>query len=73
MRGRNNIISHCHYRAKPNIGKGVCSICWIPCACLASVAQLDKNWLPNSDSDSKPRYSRVENCYYSKIFEYYND
>ena len=40
--GRNTIISHYHYRLEPNIGKGVCVICQITCACPECVDKLDK-------------------------------
>ena len=45
----------------------------IPCACPACVYQLDKSWLPNCVLSSQPRYSLVENCYYNKVLEHYND
>ena len=40
--GRNNIILHYHYRVYPNLGKCVCAISRIACACRVFVAQLDK-------------------------------
>ena len=62
-----------HYRVDPNLGKVVCAILRIPCACPAYVAQLNKNWLPNGDPSSQSRYAHVENCYYNKVLEYYNN
>ena len=73
MRGRNNIISHYHYRVDPKLGKGVCEILHIPCACPSCVAQLDKYWLTNIAPTYQPRYTHVENCYHLKTLEYYND
>ena len=67
MRGRNNIILHYHYRIDPKLGKGVCVICQIPCACPASVAQVDKYWLQNYDPSYQLRYARVDNFHYNKI------
>ena len=49
IRGRNTIILHYHYRVYIKIGRGVCSICLIPCAFPACVIQLDIDWLPNCD------------------------
>ena len=48
MRGRNTIILNYHYRVGPELGKGVCDICWITCACPACVAQLNKYCLPTN-------------------------
>ena len=72
MRGRNTISLHYNYRADPELGKCVCAIFRIPCACPACVAQLDKYWLPNCDPSSQPRYAHAENCYYKKILEHCN-
>ena len=47
MRGRNEIILLYRCRVDPKLGKDVCDICRIPCACTVYVAQLDKYWLPN--------------------------
>ena len=38
-----NIVFYKNYRVDPKLGKCVCSICRIPCACTACVAQLDKD------------------------------
>ena len=64
---------HYHYRVDPNIGKDLCAICWIPCACPACVGQLDKHWLPNCAPLSQPSYSRDENYYCRKILGHYNN
>ena len=72
MRGRNNIILPYHYMVDPELGKGVCAICQIPCACPACVHQLDKYWLPTIHISSQPRYEHVEKFYYNKILENYN-
>ena len=64
MGGRNNIIPHYNYRVDPKLGKGVCAIRWIPCACPLCVAQLDKYWLPNCDPPSQIKYTSVGNFYY---------
>ena len=69
MRGINTIILHYYYSIDPKLGKGVCNIFRIPCACTACIAKLDRYWLPNIDPSSQPRYARVENCYY-KIIEH---
>ena len=53
--------------------KGICAINRIPCAYPACVAQLDKYWLPTIYPSSQLRYAGVENCYYNKILEHYND
>ena len=73
MRGRNPNISHYHYRIDPTIGKGVCAISWISCSHPSSVDKLDKYWLPNIAPSSQPRYVHVDNFYYKKILEHYND
>ena len=62
-RGRNTILLHYHYRVDTEFGKCV----------FAYVAQLDKYWLTNIPWSSQPTYAHVENCYYNKILEYYND
>ena len=51
-RGTNTIISHYHYRVDPELGKGVCVIRRIPCACTACMAQFDKYWSPTIDPSS---------------------
>ena len=43
-RGTNTILFHYHYRFDPKLGKGVCVIFQIPCACTAYVAQIHKYW-----------------------------
>ena len=60
MRGTNNIISCYHYRLYPKLGRGVCAIHRIPCACTDCVDQLAKYWLPNCDPSSQQRYAYVE-------------
>ena len=70
MRGRNNILSYYHYRVEPEIGKGVCVVFRIPCACPSCVAKIDKYWLPTINLSSQPRYAHVENCYYKKMLEH---
>ena len=64
---------HYHYRFDPKLGKGVCVIFQIPWACTAYVAQIHKYWLPTIAQSSQPRYARVDNFYYNKILEHYND
>ena len=59
-RGSNSILSYYHYRVDPELGKGVCSIHQIPCACPVYSAQLDKYLLPTIATSSQPRYARVE-------------
>ena len=71
-RGQNSVFSN-SYRVDTKLGKFVCSIHRIPCACPSCVAQLDKYWLPNCDTSSQPMCYRVENCYYNKIFKHYNN
>ena len=66
MRGRNTIIWHYHYSIDTKVGKIVCSIHQIPYACPASVAQLNKYWLPTIAPSYQPRYYRVGNCSYKK-------
>ena len=65
-RGINNIVLHYHYRVDTELGKFVCAIRRIPCACPACDYQLDKYWLPTIPPLSQPRYAHVENCYYKK-------
>ena len=43
---KNYILLHYYYRVDPKLGKGVCEICQIICACTAYVSKLDKYWLP---------------------------
>ena len=71
MRGRNNILLYYHYKVDPKIGKGICKILRIPCACPACVAQHDKYWLPTIAPSYQPSYARVELFYYNKIIEHY--
>ena len=73
MRGRNTILPHYWYRVDPELGKYICAIHRIPCACPAYVYQFDKYWLPTIDPSSKPGYSRIENCYHTKTPEHFTD
>ena len=73
MRGRNTILLYYYYRVDPELGKCVCVIHCISCACPACVAQLDKYLLLNIAPLSQPRYAHIENCCFRKILEYYND
>ena len=58
-RGRIIIILHYHYRVDTELGKYVCAICRITCACPECVAQHDEYWLPNIVLSSQPRYAHV--------------
>ena len=40
-RGINTIIFHYHFMVDPEVGKCVCDICRILCACPACVAELE--------------------------------
>ena len=73
MLGRNNIILRYHYMVDIELGKCICEIFHITCACQACVSKLDKYWLPTIAPPYQPRYARNENCYYNKILEHYND
>ena len=64
---------HYHYRVDTELGKYVCVIYSIPRACLDCVAKLDKDWLPNIAPSYQLMYAHVENCYYKKMLEHYND
>ena len=66
IRGRNNILSNYHYRVDLKLGKGVCSICHMPCAWPEFISQIDKYWFPKCAKLSQPRYFHVENGYYKK-------
>ena len=44
MRGINTIILHYHYMVDPELGKGVCGIFRVKCACPTCVAQVDGYW-----------------------------
>ena len=59
-RGINNILLHYHYRVDPELGKGVCDIFRITCACTSCVSKPDKDWLPTIPPPSQPRYSHVD-------------
>ena len=48
-------------------------ICRILCTCSAFVTQLDNVWLPTISLSYQPKYARIENFYYNKILEHYND
>ena len=71
-RGRNTIILRYHYRVDPNLGKVVCVIFRIPCACPACVDQLDKYCLTNFSPSSKTGYVCVEFFHYFKALKHYN-
>ena len=73
MRVINNIILNHHYRVDPELGKCVCEIIRIIFTCTDCVAQLDKYLLSIIDPSSQRRYVSVENLYYNKIHEHYND
>ena len=73
MRERNTTPSRFPYRVDIELGKYVCVILLVSCACPACVGQLDKYWLPTIYTSSQPRYDRVENGYYENILEHYND
>ena len=54
---KNIIISRYYYMVDLKLGKGVCSIWQILCECQSCVDQLYKDWLPNFDSSTQPRYA----------------
>ena len=73
MRAINTILLRYHYRVDTELGKGVCVICQIPCACSAYANQLDKYWLPTITPSYQLRHVHVEMFCYKKILEHYND
>ena len=72
-RERNTFIFHHNYRVDTELGKGVCDISWISCACTDCVNQFDKYLLPTISTSSQPRYAYIENCDYKKTLKHYND
>ena len=62
-----------HIRCDIYLGKGLCAMRRIPCACNGYVEQLSNPWLPNSDKTLQPCYAvEPETCKYSSILCGYN-
>ena len=55
-----------HYRLcfDPKLVMGVCSICRIPCACVACTSMLYKPWISSIPSDKQERYKPITKCTY---------
>ena len=52
---------------------GVCSICCIPCACVACTSMLDKPWMSDISSDKKECYKPVTKCTYWPVLGAFNN
>ena len=63
-RGARGLSKHYHLRFDPKLGKGVCSIHHIPCACVACISMLDKPWISGIIPDEQERYKPVTKCTY---------
>ena len=53
---------HYHLRFDPKLVNGVCTICRIPCTCVACTSILDKHWVSGIPSDKQESYKPVTNC-----------
>ena len=72
MKVINTVLPHYHYRVYTKLGKGVCDILRIPCACPVCVSQLDKYLFPSCSTSFQPRYPHVDCFYYNKVLEHCN-
>ena len=43
--GARGLGKHYHLHFDPKLGMGACTICHIPCACVACTSMLDKPWI----------------------------
>ena len=70
---KNTIISNYNYRVDPNIGKGVCDIHQITCACQSCVDHIDNDMIIYCDPSTQTDYDHVDNFQYNNVLEHYND
>ena len=62
-----------HIRCDPELGKGLCAMWRITCACTGCVEKLSKPWLHNLGKNQQPRYViEPETRKYSSILRGYN-
>ena len=62
--GARGLSKQNHLRFNPKLGNGACTICRIPCSCVACTSVLDKPWISGTPSDKQERYKPVNNCTY---------
>ena len=57
-----------HFIFDPKLVNGVCTICRIPCACVACTSMLDKTWISGIPSYEKDCYKPATTTSNSKRF-----
>ena len=48
-RGSRGLGKNYHLPFEPKLGRGICAICRIPCACVECTSMMDKPWISCSE------------------------
>jgi hypothetical protein len=70
---RNGMAAMYNFHANPDLGMRAVAAQRIPCACMACIEQLQRDWLPGNPAETQPRYSRNTQCKWFGIFDGLND
>ena len=71
--GARGLSKHYNLSFDTKVGNGVCSICRIPCACVACTLMLDTHWIYGIPLDEQERYNPVNKCNYWPVLGYFNN
>ena len=72
-RGARGFSKHYHLRFDQKLGRGICAILHIPCACVGCTSILDKPWIYGIPSKKRSRYQPVTNCTYWLVLVSYKN
>ena len=71
--GGNVLSNHYHSRFDPKLGRGICAICRIPCACVACTPMMYQLQISDSSSKKQARYKPITSCTYWTFPGSYNN
>ena len=71
--GARGLIKHYHLLFDPKLGRLICEIRRIPCACVACISVIDQPWVSGIPSKKQARYQHVTNFTYWPVLGSYNN
>ena len=71
--GERESSKHYYLSFDLKLGRGICAILRIPCACVGCTSMLDKNWIYGITPKKQARYQPVTTCIYWPVLGSYNN
>ena len=71
--GSRGLSKHYYLRFDPKLGRGICAICCILCACVVFTSMLDKPWISGIPSQKQAHYQPFANCTYWPVLGSYKN